>query len=65
MKIISNGTTKGTFLYTDSGEEIGNVINFSVYGDKDMPYIIARVKIFKPTTEINLDDTRVEWIIEE
>ena len=72
MKIVSDGTNKGTHLYTDSGEEIGRVIEFTinakalkntVTGVED--FITVRVVLYKPELDIELLDKNVEWIVKE
>jgi len=65
MKIISDGTTTGTKLYTDDGEEIADVIEMIVRGTTEGKFIIVTVKLRKPKLDIEVFDKNIEYIIEE
>jgi len=65
MKIISDGTRSGTKLYTDSGEEIANVTEFTLQGTASGSFIIVKIKLLKPKVEFEIEDNKIEWIILE
>ena len=65
MKIISDGTSQGTKLYTDNGELIADVVDFTVHGQANGSFIFAIIKILKPKIDLKLENNKIEWIIEE
>jgi len=56
MKIISDGTRSGTKLYTDSGEEIANVTEFTLQGTASGSFIIVKIKLLKPKVEFEIEE---------
>lgn len=59
IKIVSNGTTPGTFIYNHNGERIGRVQKVTIEMDANEPFVKATLVLNTPIVEIEVEEVEV------